>query len=97
MGAVSFSLDRKLVESLKASLPLDVLVETGTFEGNTVAEVRDLFTEIHSVELSDQLPGLLVFGEFRLQIDRTRHGLLNQELVAGHISGQRLTRNLLQL
>ncbi len=55
MGAVSFSLDRKLVECLKASLPLDVLVETGTFEGDTIANVGELFSEVYSVELSQEL------------------------------------------
>lgn len=53
MGAVDFSIDRKLVESLRESLPLDVFVETGTFEGEAVARVRELFGEIHTVELSD--------------------------------------------
>ena len=55
MGAVNFSLDRKLVECLKESLPLDVLVETGTFEGDTIANVGELFSEVYSVELSEEL------------------------------------------
>jgi hypothetical protein len=32
-----------------------VLVETGTFQGDTVAEVATLFDEIHTVELSEEL------------------------------------------
>jgi hypothetical protein len=54
MGAITFSLDRTLVDELIAVIPFDVFVETGTFEGEAIAEVRDLFAEIHSVELSDQ-------------------------------------------
>jgi GT2 family glycosyltransferase len=52
MGAVSFSIDLGLVATLKKALPLDVFVETGTFQGDTVELVRDRFSTIHSVELS---------------------------------------------
>jgi hypothetical protein len=55
MGAVTFSLDDKLVEHLRAVLPLDVLVETGTFRGDTVANMAASFSELHSVELSRDL------------------------------------------
>lgn len=54
MGAVSFSIDLGLVAALKKALPLDVFVETGTFRGDTVELVKDLFREIHSVELSPE-------------------------------------------
>jgi GT2 family glycosyltransferase len=54
MGAITFSLDRTLIDELTSAIAFDVFVETGTFEGETVAEVRDVFAEIHSVELSDQ-------------------------------------------
>lgn len=52
MGAVNFSLSPDLVEALSDALPLDVLVETGTFEGDTIAGMVTRFSEIHSVELS---------------------------------------------
>lgn len=52
MGAVSFSLDLGLINALKTILPLDVFVETGTFRGDTIARVKDIFREIHTVELS---------------------------------------------
>ena len=53
MGAISFSLSPDLVKALADALPLEVLVETGTFEGDTVAAFAGRFEEVHSVELSD--------------------------------------------
>ncbi len=55
MGAVVFSLDSRLVECLQDVISLSVLVETGTFRGDTVSEFIDRFEEIHSVELSPDL------------------------------------------
>jgi FkbM family methyltransferase len=52
VGAVTFSLDLRLVEALKKALPLEVFVETGTFEGETLASVQGLFRQCYSVELS---------------------------------------------
>lgn len=54
MGAVSFSLDKRLVDALQSALPLRVLVETGTFEGQSLADLHDTFEILHSVELSHQ-------------------------------------------
>lgn len=54
MGAVRFSIDTKLIEELKRHLPLQVLVETGTFQGDTVAQVRSLFHVVHTVDLSEK-------------------------------------------
>jgi len=54
MGAVNFSIDLGLVAALKRVLPLDVLVETGTFRGDTVELVKDQFGEILTVELSPE-------------------------------------------
>jgi hypothetical protein len=53
MGAVNFSIDVSFVEELKRLLPLAVFVETGTFEGETVAMMAPLFGEIHTIEVSD--------------------------------------------
>lgn len=53
MGAVNFSLSPDLVQALVDALPLEVLVETGTFEGDTIASFLSRFQEIHSVELSE--------------------------------------------
>ncbi len=55
MGAVTFSLDVRLVEMLKAALPLSVFVETGTFKGNTVADMAPLFDRLITVEFSEPL------------------------------------------
>ena len=53
MGAVTFSIDSDLIRALKQVLPLKYFVETGTFEGETVEQVRLMFEEVHSVELAD--------------------------------------------
>lgn len=55
MGAVTFSLDPRLVASLQSSLPLKTLVETGTFRGDTVAEFESCFKKVISIELSEAL------------------------------------------
>jgi glycosyltransferase involved in cell wall biosynthesis len=55
MGAVSFSLDSHLVAALQTTLPLSVLVETGTFKGDTVAQFESCFSKVFSVELSESL------------------------------------------
>ncbi len=55
MGAVHFSLDVNLVEALRRVLPLETLVETGTFQGDTVAQLLPHFREIHTVEWSPEL------------------------------------------
>jgi hypothetical protein len=52
MGAVDFSLSSALVKVLQQALPIEVFVETGTFEGDTVAELAAGFKEVYSVELS---------------------------------------------
>jgi glycosyltransferase involved in cell wall biosynthesis len=52
MGAVNFSIDLALVKTLQASLPINILVETGTFRGETIETIKDYFENIYSVELS---------------------------------------------
>ncbi|MBM3803164.1 MAG: hypothetical protein FJW26_12760 [Acidimicrobiia bacterium] len=54
MGAVHFSVDTKVIEELKRHLPLSVLVETGTFEGDTVALARPYFDRVYTVESSEK-------------------------------------------
>lgn len=53
MGAVTFSIDRKLVRHLKKLLPLKLFVETGTFKGDSIRQVEDLFSKIFSCEISE--------------------------------------------
>ena len=55
MGAITFSLDPRLVTSLQSKLPLSVLIETGTFMGDTVARFESHFRKIASIELSEAL------------------------------------------
>jgi len=52
MGAVNFSIDAGLLGRLKEALPLTTFVETGTFEGASVALARPYFKALHTVELS---------------------------------------------
>jgi len=55
MGAVSFSLDERMLGFFARTLPLQVFLETGTFEGESLRLACDVFDECHSVELSPQL------------------------------------------
>ncbi len=54
MGAVYFSIDTQLIRYLKQLLPLSIFVETGTFEGESVAKARPFFEKLYTVELSDE-------------------------------------------
>jgi hypothetical protein len=54
MGAVFFSIDRRLVETVQRVLHAKAFVETGTFEGESVARVADLFDEVMTVEQSPE-------------------------------------------
>jgi len=55
MGAVTFSLDPRLVATLQSALPLSVLLETGTFKGDTVSALESFFDKVVSIELSEAL------------------------------------------
>ncbi len=55
MGAITFSLDPRLVSALKTALPLNVLVETGTFKGDTPSAFASWFNKVISIELSETL------------------------------------------
>jgi glycosyltransferase involved in cell wall biosynthesis len=52
LGAIHFSVDAALIGVLKAVLPLDIFVETGTFSGDTTAAVQSMFSDIYTIELS---------------------------------------------
>lgn len=55
MGAVTFSLDPRLMGCLKQALPLTHFVETGTFRGDAVALAAPYFERIVSIEHSHPL------------------------------------------
>ena len=55
MGAIHFSLDENLLVRLKQELALEVFVETGNFQGDSLAVARKHFDTCYSVELSDEL------------------------------------------
>lgn len=53
MGAISFSIDTDLVAFFARHLPLEVFVETGTYQGDSIERVKPFFNRFYSVELSD--------------------------------------------
>ncbi len=55
MGAISFSIDRKLVTALRKALPLSVFIETGTFHGESLEAVSSEFLRSISIEASEEL------------------------------------------
>ena len=52
MGAIFFSLDATLARLLQRELSCDVFFESGGFEGDTIAVVKELFDRVVSVELA---------------------------------------------
>jgi hypothetical protein len=55
MGAIHFSIDPALAALLAKRLEIGVFIETGTFQGDSVAAVRPTFQELHTCELSPEL------------------------------------------
>lgn len=55
MGAVTFSVDPRLIDALKKILTFSVFIETGTFKGDTAAAMGPLFDTVVTVELSEAL------------------------------------------
>jgi glycosyltransferase involved in cell wall biosynthesis len=81
MGAITFSLDQRLVKALKSVLPLSVLVETGTFKGDTVEEFKASFDKIWTVELSENLWSAAV-KRFKKELHiQVLHGQSDQKLL----------------
>lgn len=54
MGAITVSLDETLVQTLSHCLPLDVVIETGIFEGATAEMVCPFFKKIYTIESSEK-------------------------------------------
>ena len=50
MGAITFSLDPALLRTLLALVKFDLFLETGTYQGDTVALARAHFAEVISIE-----------------------------------------------
>jgi GT2 family glycosyltransferase len=55
VGAVSFSIDIRLVRDLQQALPLATFVETGTFKGDAVAVVAPYVEHVFTIECSEPL------------------------------------------
>lgn len=54
MGAVTFSIDPELIQTLQNNLNLDIFIETGTFKGDALDIVKNNFKQIYSIELSQE-------------------------------------------
>jgi hypothetical protein len=54
MGAITFSIDANLVQTLVKATELDTFVETGTYQGDTVASVRPYFQHVISIEREEE-------------------------------------------
>ncbi|MGO8696722.1 MAG: hypothetical protein ACLQVY_03250 [Limisphaerales bacterium] len=73
MGAITFSLDERLVEFLARELPLKLFVETGAFHGDSLALAKRFIPECRSVEMSPELFDLVAArfrGEPNVQVQR---------------------------
>jgi len=68
MGAVDFSLSQPLCRIAAEALPASVFVETGTFRGETVEAVADLFATVYTIELSPELS-----EQAQARLDRFSH------------------------
>ena len=55
MGAISFSIDNKLLQFFQQRLQINTFVETGTYQGGSLIIAADIFSDCHSVELSQDL------------------------------------------
>lgn len=54
MGAINFTINKDLVVELKKFLKLDLFVETGTYKGDTLNLVKDLFGTLYSCEIDEK-------------------------------------------
>jgi hypothetical protein len=55
MGAISFSIEKKLLQFFRQQLQVTTFVETGTYQGDSMNVAADIFDECHSIELSQDL------------------------------------------
>ena len=54
MGAVSFTIDGRLVEFFTERLSIDSFVETGTYRGDAIQVVKPYFKQCFSIEFSEE-------------------------------------------
>ena len=55
MGAISFSIDKELLQFFRQRLPIASFVETGTYQGGSLNVAAEFFPECHSIEMSQEL------------------------------------------
>ena len=84
MGAIHFSIDLKLLETIIQKNPFDAFVETGTYKGDSVDAIRHLFAEIHTIELSEECIRFLIDEGFDMQFGaRPLKRLLQKKVLDG--------------
>jgi len=84
VGAVHYSLDPRLARLLHEALEFDVFVETGTGQGDTLAAVRPLFSEIHTIERDESLHAAAArrfSGDTAVHVHRGDSGRVLPEIV----------------
>jgi glycosyltransferase involved in cell wall biosynthesis len=54
MGAIHFSIDKKLVEMLTGLIDFDIFIETGTYRGKSLEIAETYFPQLYSIELSEE-------------------------------------------
>jgi hypothetical protein len=57
MGAISFSIDKELLQFFRQRLQITTFVETGTYQGGSLTVAAEFFPECHSIEMSHELYG----------------------------------------
>jgi hypothetical protein len=55
MGAISFSVDKELLQFFQQRLQIRTFVETGTYQGGSLNVAAEFFPECHSIEMSPEL------------------------------------------
>lgn len=73
---------REIIDGFRQKFSLNVLVETGTFMGDTVEYFRGIFSKVYSIELSEELA-----AKAKLRFSASR----NVEIIQGD-SGEVLAR-----
>lgn len=93
MGAINFSIDPVLVEFFVNQVKPEIFIETGTYEGDSTAQVCDFFRECYTIEASEEYfkhsrnrfednPSVhVIFGDSGTQLRKTLQNTDNQNVL----------------